>query len=192
MPQKGQRNRTFPKKVNEIGRFSKKLNNEIERFPKKVNEIEDFAKKVNIGIYWVDWLIWLNHLSHSFDLWVDSYILSNMPELIGIFKLYRVVVTESIHFPIWPRLSWLIWHESYTSLVPFIFKFDMREGQFHVRSGRNRSKFKQPFSFKNIPILIILSKYSKNVTNFDMRHLKMSKNRKRDIISFTWLSTNAQ
>ena len=39
-----------------------------------------------------------------------------MIELIGIFKLYRFIVIESIHFHILPRLNWLIWHESYTSL----------------------------------------------------------------------------
>ena len=40
-----------------------------------------------------------------------------MIELIGIFKLYRFMVVESIHFHILPRLNWLIWHESHTSLV---------------------------------------------------------------------------
>ena len=32
--------------------------------PKKINGIESFPKK-NQQIYWVNWLIWLNHLSHS-------------------------------------------------------------------------------------------------------------------------------
>ena len=40
-----------------------------------------------------------------------------MIELIGILELYQFMVTESIHFQILPRLSRLIWHESYTSLV---------------------------------------------------------------------------
>ena len=44
-------------------------------------------------------------------------VLGNIIELIGIFKLHRFMVTESINFHILPRLSWQIWHESYTSLV---------------------------------------------------------------------------
>ena len=34
--------------------------------------------------------------------------------MIGIFKLCRFMVIESLHFHILPRLNWLIWHESYT------------------------------------------------------------------------------
>ena len=46
-------------------------------------------------------------LRHSFDLspFICTYILSNMIELIGVFKLYRFMVTESIDFHILPRLS---------------------------------------------------------------------------------------
>ena len=40
-------------------------------------------------------------------------MLSNIIELIDIFKLYRFMVTESIYFHIMPRLSW---YESYKSL----------------------------------------------------------------------------
>ena len=66
----------------------------------------------------LSWLIDSIELFESFFLfgWVDSKVLSNMLELIGIFKLYRFVVIELIHFHILPRLKWLIWHESYVSL----------------------------------------------------------------------------
>ena len=97
---------------------SQKRSTKLNVFQKNVNEIEveDFPKRAT---YILSWLIDLTRSYESFPWldWVGSYVLSNIIELIGIFKLYRFMVTESVHFHILPRLSWLIWHESYTSLV---------------------------------------------------------------------------
>ena len=76
---------------------------------------------VMYALHYISIMGWLIDLIDSFESffwldWVDSYALRNMIELIGIFSLYRFIVTESIHSQILPRLSWLIWHESYTSL----------------------------------------------------------------------------
>ena len=40
--------------------------------------------------------------------WVDSYALSSMIEFIGIFKFYRFMWAESIHFHILPATAELI------------------------------------------------------------------------------------
>ena len=46
----------------------------MQNIPKKVNEIPKKGQrngrlsKKGQNIYWTDWLIWLNHLSHSFDV----------------------------------------------------------------------------------------------------------------------------
>ena len=83
---------------------------------KRTNEIDGFPKKVN------NLLSSLIDLIESFGLflcvyWVGPCVLSNMIALIDIFKLYRLMVIESIHFRILPRLSSFIWHKSYTSLI---------------------------------------------------------------------------
>ena len=83
--QKGQRNRTFPKKGQQNRTFSKK-GKRNRRFSKNANIYIEL-------IYWFDWIIWVTLLT-----WVDSYVLSNVIELIGIFNLYRFMVTESIRF----------------------------------------------------------------------------------------------
>ena len=95
--------RNIPKNVNEIKAFPKKVNASQKRSAK----LNVFQKKASIYIELIDFIesfesfLWLD--------WVDSYVLSNMIELIGIFKLRRFVVIESIHFHILPRLNWLIW-----------------------------------------------------------------------------------
>ena len=86
---KGQRNRTFPKK-----------NQRNRTFSRKGQQNRRFSKKVKIDIELIDLM---NHFNHSFDL-IESiriYVLSNMNELVGIFKLYRFMVTEPVYFHIW-------------------------------------------------------------------------------------------
>ena len=69
----------IPKKVNEIERFPEK-DQRKRTFSQKGQRNKRYSKKVNIPICWVDWLIWLNHLSHSFDLIesIHMYILSRV------------------------------------------------------------------------------------------------------------------
>ena len=103
-------------------KYPKKRSKKLNVSPKKSTKSNVFQKsernrfsKKGQHIYWLDWLLWLNHLSHSFDLIESIHVLSNMIELIGVSKLYRFMVIESMHFHILPLLNWLIWHESYTS-----------------------------------------------------------------------------
>ena len=90
---------------------------QIEGFPKNSTNLKVYRK--TSAKYWVNWLIWLNHLSYSCEFIesVHMNLLTWLNEWINIFKLYRFMVIESLHFHILPRLNRLIWRESYASLV---------------------------------------------------------------------------
>ena len=79
-------------------------------------------------LYWDDLLIWLNHLNYSCKLIesVHRSLVTWLNWLKPVFKLYRFMVIESIHFHLFPRLHWLIWHELYANLVPFHFLCSFR------------------------------------------------------------------
>ena len=66
-------------------------------------------------IHWINWLI--ESLIHCFDLIgsIHMYLLSSMIEFIGIFKLYRFIVIESIRFHIfhdWIDLAWVVYRSA--------------------------------------------------------------------------------
>ena len=83
----------IPQKANEIEHFPKR-STKSNVFQKRPTKYRIFQKKVNIHIELIDLIesfgsfFWLD--------WVDSYVLSNIIELIDIFELYRFMVIESI------------------------------------------------------------------------------------------------
>ena len=106
-------------------------------------------------------LTWLIDLTWKLLLWVDwvgSYVLSSMIEWIDIFRLYRFMVIASMHFHILPRLNWLIWHESYTSLLEaklyvgthptcldrHTFSFDLRRHRTTVAAAATSRRLSLP------------------------------------------------
>ena len=70
------------------------------------------------------------------------------------------------------------------SMVTFIFKFDPRKGQLHVKLGQIRSNFKiQDFLIEICLSCAHLSQDSKNVIYFYLRQLEMPKVALKNVIS---------
>ena len=80
---------------------------------------------------------------------------------------------------------------THNSMVAFIFKFEPRKGQLHVKQGQITSNFKiQNFLIQICLSCADLSQNSKNVIYFYVQQLEMQKIafQKCDVITFTWFS----
>ena len=137
IPKKCQRNRTFPKKINKI-----------DRFPKNVQRNRWFSPKSQ-HIYWVDWLIWLNHSSHSIDLsrFICTYVLSNMIDwYIQVIPIHGDWINSVSHFATIELMdmAWVVYKSTHDSGCSLASRFSVRHAVKHnnVRHNRNINKIR--------------------------------------------------